>query len=133
MAVVEAWALVLWANGGRHGARGGVALRGHSNLCVSSAFEDYGTQVRGGHGARGDEGDGSGGERWRGEAMMQGEGGAAADGGQGHGRGSELAGGQGRYTGWFRLDRTGQFGSGRRGHMQKWDAARGIWWRAALG
>ena len=105
-----------WADGGRHGARGGVALRGHSNLCASSAFEDYGTQARGGHGAWGDEGDGSGGERWRGEAVMQGEGGAAADGGQGHGRGSE-AGGQGssREGPWGGLDGTGRVSSGRGG------------------
>ena len=128
MAVVE---LVLWANGGRLDARGGAALRGHGNLCALIALRDYGMQVWGGHGARGDDGGGSGRERWQAEAAVQG--GAAADGGeQGHGRGSE-AGGQGRPMGWSRRVRTGRFGSGKRGHMQKWDAARGIWWRAACG
>ena len=61
MAVVE---LVLWANGGRLDARGGAALRGHSNLRAWSTLRDYGMQVWGGHGARGDDGGGSGGERW---------------------------------------------------------------------
>ena len=100
MAVVE---LVLWANGGRLDARGSAALRGHGNLRAWSALRVYGMQVWGGHGARGDDGGGSGGERWQAEASVQG--GAAADGEQGHGHGSE-AGGQGRSMGWSRRVRT---------------------------
>ena len=133
MAVGEARALVRWADGGRHGARGSVALRGHSNLCAWGALEDYDLQAGDGHGARGDDGGDDGGEPWQREAEARGgDGGAGTGGGKGFGRGSEV-GWQGRRTGWFRRVRTGQFGSGNRGLMQKCDAARGIWWRPPLG